>query len=184
MKNRLYVIEGQDRCGKSTAVNLLRSKITNPKILVLHSSKPPKGVNPETWTRDHYEAVLNTALYLVEAEGCDVIMDRSWLGETVYGPLYRGVSIPQNELEQSFLLEPDYINRIKLLVLVDDASSIASRSDGESMSEDLTFLENERALFKTAFANTSIVNKTLIDWEYEEFSKTALNDIVETLIND
>ena len=52
------------------------------------------------------------------------------------------------------------------------------------MSEDLTFLETERALFKNAFANTVIVNKTLIDWEYEEFSKTALNNIVETLIND
>jgi hypothetical protein len=51
------------------------------------------------------------------------------------------------------------------------------------MSEDLTFLENERALFKTAFVNTSIVDKTLIDWEYEEFSKTTLNDIVETMIN-
>jgi hypothetical protein len=110
-------------------------------------------------------------------------MDRSWLGEAVYGPLYRGVAIPQIELEQSFLLEPGDVDRIKLLVLVDDASGIASRSDGESMSEDLTFLENERALFKTAFVNTSIVDKTLIDWEYEEFSKTTLNDIVETMIN-
>lgn len=183
MKNRLYIIEGQDRCGKSTTVNLLRSAITNPNILVLHSSKPPKNVDVEKWTRAHYQAVLNSILYLVEVDNFDVIMDRSWLGESVYGPLYRNVDIPLSELERSFLIPSTDPDLIKLLVLVDDASSIASRSDGESMSEDLEFLENERALFKAAFEKTGVVNKTLIDWEYEEYSKEALKQLVENLVN-
>ena len=181
--NRLYIIEGQDRCGKSTAVNLLRKKIKNPRLFVIHSSKPPIGVDVREWTLAHYKHVVNYAIDLVML-GWDVIMDRSWLGETVYGPLYRNVNISLEELEDMFITNPMIdLETVKMLVLVDDASHIAMRSDGESMSDDLNMLEQERAAFKNSTLHTRIPNATLIDWEYEEFSVAALDEIVEVMIN-
>ena len=64
--NKIYIIEGQDRCGKSTAVDILRKTITNPKILVIHSAKPPRDVDAEQWTLDYYQSlrITITQLYL------------------------------------------------------------------------------------------------------------------------
>lgn len=182
MKSRIYIIDGQDRCGKSTTVNLLRKHIKNPKILVVHSSKPPSGVDVEDWTIAHYSEVVNN-LQAMADEGWDIIMDRSWLGESVYGPIYRNVDIGLSTLEDDCLPFKEDTERFKLLILVDDASSIASRSDGESMSDDLNMLESERSGFKAAFEATSITSKELIDWEYEEFSVKLLEQIVLEMIN-
>lgn len=174
--NKIYIIEGQDRCGKSTAVDILRKTITNPKILVIHSAKPPRDVDVKQWTLDYYWnlRITITQLYL---RGYDIILDRSWLGETVYGPLYRNVTIPLKELELPATFPQ------ALLVLVDDASSIASRSDGLSMSDNIDMLENERSLFKHAFNSSCVANKELVDWSYEVYSKQNLETLIKEMIN-
>lgn len=173
--NKVYIVEGQDRCGKSTVVDLLRRNIKNPKIIVIHSAKPPKDVDLEEWTLAHYYNLNKTVYFLVQ-EGYDVILDRSYLGETVYGPLYRSVSIPLKTLELSNAIKQE------LIVLVDDASSIASRSDGLSMSDDIAMLEAERKAFRDSFFASSVANKELIDWEYESFSKSKLEAFVKGMI--
>lgn len=174
--NKIYIVEGQDRCGKGTLIDILRKNITNDKILVIHSAKPPKDVGAMTWTINYYKNLKATIKFLYGA-GFDIILDRSWVGETVYGPIYRNVHIPLAELE----LE-DFISQA-LIVLVDDASSIASRSDGLSMSEDLGALESERKAFKEAFFGSTVKNKELIDWEYEPYSKSKLEGFARSMIN-
>lgn len=179
--NKLYVIEGQDRCGKSSLVNALRKNIKNPKIAVMHSSKPPAGVDVVDWTVTYYYNLLDQAINMVN-EGWDVILDRSWLGESVYGPIYRNVNIGLKTMEEGCL---DRIGAIdsRLIVMVDDASSIASRSDGESMSDDLNFLEKERAAFLVAYENTIVRNKEIVDWSYEEFSSKYIEELALEMIN-
>lgn len=174
--NKIYIVEGQDRCGKGTLVDILRRTITNDKILVIHSAKPPKNVDPEQWTIAYYNNLKESITDLFY-KGYDIILDRSWLGETVYGPIYRQVHIPLHKLELNPIISQ------ALIVLVDDASSIASRSDGLSMSEDLGALESERKAFKEAFFGSTVKNKELIDWEYEPYSKSKLEGFARSMIN-
>lgn len=178
--NRLYIVEGQDRCGKSTLVNTLRSKLTNPKTITIHSGKPPKRVNVATWTKQHYKNLYQTIDILL-LDGYDIILDRSWLGELVYGPLYRGTSLTEKDMGISGII-PDF--QTVLVILTDDAASIAQRSDGESMSDDLYMLEQERKLFADAFDTTYIAQKNIYDWQYDDFSQELINMIADTMINN
>jgi hypothetical protein len=173
--NKVYIVEGQDRCGKGTLVDILRKSITNPKILVIHSAKPPKNVDPEAWTVSYYNSLKETITYLYTF-GYDIILDRSWIGETVYGPIYRNVHIPLPKLE----LDPAIPQ--ELIIMVDDPSSIASRSDGLSMSDNLAFLESERKAFVEAYFNSALKTKELIDWEYESYSKSKLEGFAKSMI--
>ena len=189
MQNRVYIIEGQDRCGKSTTVDILRNLISNPRILVIHSSKPPKGIkDTDVWSTSYYDNLIQHVCDSVK-QGYDVILDRSWLGETVYGPMYRNDNIPLSRLEYLLSVKSnnDLVTNdiIRMLVLVDDASSIADRDDGLSMSEELNKLEAERTKFKESFEKSIIRHKELIDWSYETFSKDILTEIIKTeLLND
>lgn len=178
--NRLYIVEGQDRCGKSTLVNTLRQKLTNPKTVTIHSGKPPKGVNVESWTKQHYKNLYQT-IDIMLLDGYDIILDRSWIGEMVYGPLYRDTNLTEKDMGISGVI-PDF--QTVLVILTDDAASIAQRSDGESMSDDLYMLETERKLFADAFNKTHLEQKNLFDWQYDEFSIETINAIADVMINN
>lgn len=185
MTNKIYIIEGQDRCGKSSMVNALRSKIKNPALITLHSTKPPKDVDANEWTVEYYNNLFKVT-YSLFLQGFDVILDRSWLGEFVYGPLYRyeeGFTFTEKDLLGVDLSElpNEILDNIHLLVFVDDAASIAQRSDGESMSDDLYMLEQERTAFKKAFELTKIKNKQIFDWHYDIFSADNINTIADIL---
>ena len=69
----IYVVEGLDRCGKSTFIDFLRSQIKNPKIMVIHSGKPPKNVDAEIWTRQYYGNLMNEITNLSN-KGYDIII--------------------------------------------------------------------------------------------------------------
>ena len=179
--NKIYVIEGQDRCGKSSLSDQLRSQIKNSKILMIHSGKPPRSVDPEQWTREYYSA-LSDAIVASHVQGYDVILDRSWIGETVYGPIYRDVHIPLDQLEDKLTRYERFMD-VVLVLMTDAPSNLISRSDGLSLSDDLVKLGAERELFLSAFNSSSIHTKLLIDWSTQDFSQATLSKYAQELIH-
>lgn len=158
----LLIIEGMDRCGKSTLVEHLRKRyFTSPNILVHHSSSPPKVENPNLWELNHYSSLFQTAQDLVKFGGYDVIFDRFHLGAAVYGEKYRGAN-PADvyELDNRYLR--DY-SSAALILLIDDPEAIASRDDGDSLEKSLKDYHDTMSAFIEAFAVSSCVNKLHIN---------------------
>ena len=79
----LIMLEGADAVGKTTLANKIRD-IVGERAVIRHLGKPDPG---QAWTRDAGALIRN----IEEAyqDGKIVIMDRHWLGESIYGALYR-----------------------------------------------------------------------------------------------
>lgn len=158
----LLIIEGMDRCGKSTLVEHLRKKyFTTPDILVHHSSSPPKVSNPNQWEVDHYSSLFDTAYRLVVSDGYNVIFDRFHLGAIVYGMKYRGADPTAiYEIDEQFFKRK--IDAATIL-LTDYPDVISSRDDGESLESGVEEYEHTRKEFIDAFNMSECENKLHIN---------------------
>jgi hypothetical protein len=78
--SRLIILEGPDGAGKST----LAKSLMQPGTHLVHSG-PFHGLASQDLFRMYVEAMMPAVL-----GHADVIMDRSWLSEQVYGPICRG----------------------------------------------------------------------------------------------
>ena len=161
----IYIVEGLERCGKTTTVNFLRSVIQNPKLIVHHSAKPPSGLTKEesqNWSTVHYTEVLSTFEDLSKKQGFDIIMDRGHLGEYVYGHMYRG-----NHKDDQYMFYGESFINLKdtyLILLTDNPSNVLSREDGQSLSTSEEKITLERNRFIEAFNRSRIQNKFHFDW--------------------
>lgn len=187
----LILIEGLERCGKTSMVNHLRSVIKNPKLIVNHCAKPPKGLSQaETreWSQRYYFELL-VKFGALSKEGWDIIMDRAHIGEYVYGTMYRG-----NAVADDFMFFPEQfidISDAYLILLTDDPVKVLSREDGMSLSQSKSMVEFERMRFIDGFNKSKIMNKLWIDWtqqqmfgkdNFEEGFKAAANRVEELLL--
>lgn len=158
----LLIIEGMDRCGKSTLVEHLRKRyFTSPNILVHHSSSPPKVENPNSWELKHYASLFRTSKDLVKFGGYDIIFDRFHLGAAVYGEKYRNAN-PADvyELDNHYLC--DYHNAA-LILLTDNPEAIMSRDDGDSLESSIHDYGQTQSAFIEAFTVSSCMNKLHIN---------------------
>lgn len=158
--SKFIVVEGMDRCGKDTLIKGLRKLIQNPHILDFHCSTPPRGADAHKWSYEHYDAILKHSTGMVLGHGWDVIANRCHLGETVYGPMYRGT-------DPSFvwLLESEYCSHKDawLIVLVDDGENVVSRDDGESNEKSAEDFNLVRDMFVESYIRSSIPNKIIVN---------------------
>lgn len=158
----ILIIEGMDRCGKSTLVEQLRKQyFTDPRILVHHSSSPPKVDNPNEWEIQHYRKLLDTSYYLNYAEDFNVIYDRFHLGAIVYGKKYRNI-----DPEDIYAIENIYIHpkdEIALVLLTDWTHAIMDRDDGISLETSSSEFDETRLAFEEAFSRSIIPNKLHIN---------------------
>lgn len=178
----IYIVEGPDRVGKSTFINAMRSNIKNPRIIVIHSSKPPPLKNTyaiETWTYSYYNALINAVIEL-HNNGYDVILDRSWFSEYVYGPMYRNVHI-DNELIESKCV--GIHDNIKLCLLIDSAENLLSREDGESDARNMNDKLVEISLFERIYKGSIVNKKLMINWNNEQFNNENIETLANTFIN-
>jgi len=158
----LLIIEGMDRCGKSTLVEHLRKRyFTSPNILVHHSSSPPKVEDPNMWELKHYGSLFRTAKDLVQFGGYDVIFDRFHLGAAVYGEKYRGAN-PTDvyDLDAWYL---SHYKRAALILLTDEPEAIASRDDGDSLEQSVDEYSQTAAAFIETYKISTCVNKLHIN---------------------
>jgi thymidylate kinase len=161
----ILIIEGLDRCGKSTLVgNLRKCYFTNSKLIVHHSSAPPKGVaDSNLWEVEHYSDLSKTFHDLSAKEGYDIICDRFHLGAMVYGMRYRGLN-PHT----IFKVDRDTISKgledkIVLILLTDYAEEVFKRDDGCSIEAAVEEFEHSRKEFINFFNYSRIPHKLHIN---------------------
>lgn len=158
----LLIVEGMDRCGKSTLVEHLRKRyFKTPDILVHHSSSPPKVENVNSWEIQHYSSLFSTSQSLVDDYSYVVIFDRFHLGAAVYGAKYRNAD-PNDIYGLDNLYLHGYENAA-LILLTDHTESIAARDDGESLESGIEEYEETHAAFIEAFRSSSCMNKLHIN---------------------
>lgn len=158
----ILIIEGMDRCGKSTLIEQLRKQyFTDPRILIHHSSSPPKVENPNEWEIQHYKSLLDTSYYLNYAEDFNVIFDRFHLGAIVYGKKYRNADPDDIYAIENMLIRKD--DEIAMLLLTDHTPAILERDDYQSLESSGFEFDETREAFEEAFARSIIPNKLHIN---------------------
>lgn len=158
----LLIIEGMDRCGKSTLVEHLRKRyFKTPDILVHHSSSPPKVENVNAWEIQHYSSLFSTSQNLVDEYSYVVIFDRFHLGAAVYGAKYRNAD-PDDicGLDSLYL---DGYESAALILLTDYPEAIAERDDGDSLESGIEEYNETMQSFIKAYDKSSCVNKLHIN---------------------
>lgn len=165
------IVCGMDRCGKTTLIgNLRKHYFTNPKLIVHHSSSPPKVENPNEWELEHYDELFRQFLELSTYQGYDIVCDRFHLGMFVYGGKYRNMDLKLvwslDEYWCEIIPLQDCLSKSQfptVIVLTDYAEKIDERDDGLGLEVDLDDIENTRQAFTTAFMKTKAMNKLHIN---------------------
>jgi hypothetical protein len=189
---QVFIIEGPDRCGKGTIIeNLIRC--TNAQnYLILHSGKPnTKNLSIQQVKENQYYYNHNQIKLIKENyQNYDlIIFDRSYIGEYVYGNLYRSMNYTIEDMQE--FEKSSYINwlnktnncSLQLILVSDSPENRLSREDGNSLSGfKLGVMKSEELLFKEYFNASTIENKFYLDWTKQDFSQ--LNNIMNSVIND
>lgn len=170
---KLIIVEGPDRCFKSSAIEHIRKNlIKDPRIITIHSSSPPRVTNVEEWTNAHYLHLINQ---MITNRGV-MILDRSHLGEHVYGTLYRGGKCSNSIFNYDKVLENE---DAQLILLTDTVENRLSREDGLSQSKlNTDLMQQEHNLFLEAFERTSIKNKIHIHAKQPEEIIQLINKFI------
>lgn len=151
----LLIVEGLDNTGKTTLIKSLRKCFfKSPKTTTIHCVSPPIDCSVN-WAYEHYRAILDTCSDLV-SQGWDVILDRSHIGEDVFGPIFRG-----ENADYIYDLEYVYLKDIKTysVLLLDDPEKLVEREDGNSPTVNIDKLTKISDGFIKAFDKSLIDNK-------------------------
>jgi len=179
----IYVIEGQDNVGKSSQIKRLTKYLANkhrfPLNIHCSSFGLPKNQS-QSYSEMYYYKLMKEVIRLSE-DIYDVILDRSWLGEYVYSPLYRGDSGEYVFEIEKILIKPDDAYGFRLITLVDSSMKNLERDDGDSFSIDPEMKKKEMNLFIEAHERSTIEDKLLID--IRDWREFAVWDQIETFIS-
>lgn len=80
----IIILEGPDGGGKTTLAETLRSRLQNDRMTHVVKHGPYKGVASEDLCKIYFRSMSQALTY-----DDNVIMDRSWLSEPIYGQVYR-----------------------------------------------------------------------------------------------
>lgn len=180
LEPQLIIIDGLDRCGKSTFIEYLRSKYSDSCLMVLHSTQPPKNLeNPKEYQLNHYKTQIQQIKEIITDYEIPVIMDRFHLGEFVYGTLYRNCEYLPEELQE--LEKPLQSIKTALYVFTDSTDNRLDRDDGKSLTVNPDTMTSEYNLFKEWYEKSTISNKTFIDWSQgtHDFSKETFENLID-----
>jgi thymidylate kinase len=174
-----YVIEGVDRCGKSTQIlklkRWLESKGRAPHILHYSNLKCPDILAA---SKKHYKEMFDL-MGFANKKGMDIIFDRAHLGEVVYSPKYRGYSGEYvYELEKKYLKsEGDAC----LILFVDDPAHLIERDDGLSFTTDYDKKLEEVNAFVEAFEKSNFKHKLFINLD-DDGDRLDIDDVWDKLL--
>ena len=173
-----FHLEGLDRCGKTTVANLFVSELYIQYRTVanlIHSSYPPKHLQRVLSPQElslFADRQLNQQFSIYDKPVMINIMDRSWVGENVYGKLYR------NRVN-------DYVyngnkNLNVYILFFDEPSSILSRDDGKSTFKTEQDVIKELNMFKDALGDQSLV----LYADASLYDETAFHKIIVNIMLD
>lgn len=129
---KLIIIEGTDNTGKDTLISkiLERYSITT----IIHCGKPKSKTNPSSEQDNLFEKYANSIVNKYFDNSDVIIMNRSHIGEYVYGTLYRGRSL--EEVEKMISHINDILNYNKYLdvyyiQLICTSAELLNKNDDE-----------------------------------------------------
>lgn len=180
----LIIFEGLDRCGKDTQIRLLQKHFYPNKMF--HHIHCSGFTNNNITSEQHLSK--NIVYYkqmfdiILKSSNFNFILNRSHLGEYVYGPLYRNYDASYIwELENYFI--KNYKNDIYLFVLIDDICNLIHREDGKSFSTNEFNKQNEIDLFTSVYKKSNIKNKLLINIKNKNI-ETVHTEIMKLINNE
>jgi thymidylate kinase len=161
----ITIIEGLDRCGKTTLIsNLRKTYFKNPKLIVHHASSPPKSVeDSNAWEVEHYSELADTFHHLSAKEGYDIICDRFHLGAIVYGMKYRNLNPYTIYNLESNRITKGHEQNVALILLTDNVENIVSRDDGLSLESSSKEFQDTHDQFVRVFGYSTIKHKLHIN---------------------
>lgn len=170
-----FIIEGVDRLGKGTLIDNIQQNFGHHTVI--HYDRPKKlryFDDTGGWTGPLAElSDLGRYQYTSFVHGFDLLMsssnlifDRFHLGETIYGPRYRGYSGDYVfALEERFVKSMDawskgYSKNVRMILLTTSDFSFIE-DDGQSF--DFNAKEAEQEDFITAFERSILPVKVMVD---------------------
>lgn len=166
----IIIFEAPDNCGKTTQIKLLNKFIANNNENVMNLHCMTFGISDnkvcEDYSREYYRNLMDVLKTMYEKTQY-IILDRSWLGELIYGPIYRDYNggFVLN-IEKEFMEENKEIwEHVCLISITDTPERIIARDDGDSFSTDVDVKKREILHFLNAHRLSNIYdeNKLLID---------------------
>ena len=160
---KLVIIEGTDRTGKDTLVNRLVESSENS--VKRHFSFPPGDTDEDKAFFQQLSFNQEFRIWRLidrEMRNTLTVWNRSYLGEMVYGTIYRDTK-PHEwvwDLEKHWEMHID--PRVYLVLLYADPEFLVGQEDGKSHSGKLEDKKSEVSAFLETFENTAIQKKLLI----------------------
>ena len=171
MSLKLLIIEGPDRCGKNTLIQNFTSQAENSIVRHWGAAKGNTDIEKRNYQYQFFKKEFQLATERNKYTMPDTdryqkdiyIWNRAHLGEFVYGDLYRNTQprdwVMRMETDFSFDIDPS----VYLVLLTAPAEFLCKRDDGLSFTDKIDGKNAELQKFHTAFIESKIMNKILIN---------------------
>jgi len=159
-----FIFEGIDNVGKTTQIKLLLGELAKKALVhVIHYQAIP-GMDPAD--AKMYSSKLYMDMFSLIIDRIPnyryYILDRSHIGEFVYGHIYRKYDPSYIfAIEDKFSMLPMW-NQTFLITLLDQPEAVISRDDGKSFSTEIMKKKLEIDRFIEATDRSSIPHKLTI----------------------
>lgn len=170
MKNsKIVIFEGPDNVGKGTQISKCWKKVANS---VDEYGYPfwwhyaNFGIEDNERCKEQSALIYTSmfrSLFLENMRGNTILVDRSHLGEWVYGYIYRNYEAEFIWSIEEMFNQSKLWDSVYLITFIDEPENLIKRDDGLSFSTDLEKKKLEVARFVDAHERSRIVNKCLID---------------------
>ena len=194
MVTKLIIVDGMDNTGKSTLIARLTKVLESlgNTTITIHSQKPPKDIAPEdtsAYQHKYYLDLINMLTTLKSERKYDyIILDRGWISEYVYGPLYRNRS-KQEIVEDNIVLDKKVLSLfnipsdVYLIMLLGSTKFLLSREDGKSLSDnDESLIELERTEFEKGYDYSLIDKKIYYEVDSDNEYIQILPDVCRNIL--
>ena len=194
MVTKLIIVDGMDNTGKSTLIARLTKVLESlgNTTITIHSQKPPKDIAPEdtaAYQHKYYLDLINMLASLKSERKYDyIILDRGWISEYVYGPLYRNRS-KQEIVEDNIVLDKKVLSLfnipsdVYLIMLLGSTKFLLSREDGKSLSDnDESLIELERTEFEKGYDYSLIDQKIYYEVDSDNEYIEILPDVCRSTL--
>ena len=194
MVTKLIIVDGMDNTGKSTLIARLTKVLESlgNTTITIHSQKPPKDIAPEdtsAYQHKYYLDLINMLTTLKSERKYDyIILDRGWISEYVYGPLYRNRS-KQEIVEDNIVLDKKVLSLfnipsdVYLIMLLGSTKFLLSREDGKSLSNnDENLIELERTEFEKGYDYSLIDKKIYYEVDSDNEYIEILPDVCRNIL--
>lgn len=194
MVTKLIIVDGMDNTGKSTLIARLTKVLESlgNTTITIHSQKPPKDIAPEdtsAYQHKYYLDLINMLATLKSERKYDyIILDRGWISEYVYGPLYRNRG-KQEIVEDNIVLDKKVLSLfnmpsdVYLIMLLGSTKFLLSKEDGKSLSDnDESLIELERTEFEKGYDYSLIDKKIYYEVDSDNEYIEILPDVCRNIL--